>query len=382
MISRTCAAVRSGRSRLSANASSSISAGVRGATTRGRGTSASNPPRRYARIQRSSVPRATRTSRPSGPTCSRSHRRADQPAALRLRQAGIGGVADQRVPEQPDLPATVFIHAVLPALSFTSAGPSQLTAPPGRGNSCCQAARRPTARTRSATDHPDRTATPTPSPRPRSLPAHPRPRSPAGSTGPSSGSSTTAHRVKCALIRSARSANRRSQPRTVSAGTPNRPAIGRCPSPATFASIAAPITDTSSRRRNNATSGSSTCVPAHPRHRARRGRNNRSPSRAAQHPLPRVPPRPQHPPTRRTPKQPADQLSLDPRLLGAYDQHRVPPPASKRALPTTDQADGRALARSGTREACHHRRPHHHDERHEHPRSCPNSAALNRNHCL
>ena len=38
--------------------------------------------------------------------------RADQPAALRFRQAGIGGVADQRVPEQPDLPATVFIHAV------------------------------------------------------------------------------------------------------------------------------------------------------------------------------------------------------------------------------------------------------------------------------
>ena len=46
MISLTCAAVRSGRSRLSRNASSSISAGVRGATTRGRGTSASNPPRR------------------------------------------------------------------------------------------------------------------------------------------------------------------------------------------------------------------------------------------------------------------------------------------------------------------------------------------------
>lgn len=87
---------------------------------------------------------------------------------------------------------------------------------------------------------------------------------PAGSTGPSSGSSATAHRVKCALISSARSANRRNQPRTVPAGTPNRQAIGRCPSPATFASIAAPITDTSSWRRNNATSGSSTCVPEHP----------------------------------------------------------------------------------------------------------------------
>jgi len=102
---------------------------------------------------------------------------------------------------------------------------------------------------------------------------------PAGNTGPNSGSNANAHRVKCALIASARAANRRSQPRTVSAGTPNRPAISRCPSPRTFASIAAPITDTSSRRRKSTRSGSSTCVPAHPRHFARRGRNTlRSPA--------------------------------------------------------------------------------------------------------
>jgi hypothetical protein len=35
-----------------------------------------------------------------------------------------------------------------------------------------------------------------------------------------------------------------------------------------------------------------------------------------------VPPRPQHPPTRRTAQQPADQLSLHQHQLGAYDQHR------------------------------------------------------------
>jgi hypothetical protein len=93
-----------------------------------------------------------------------------------------------------------------------------------------------------------------------------------------SGSNVSAHRVKCTLTCSARSANRRSQPRTVSAGTPNRPAIGRYPAPATFASIARPITDTSSRRRSTQKPGSNTCVPAHPRHRARRGRSDQSPA--------------------------------------------------------------------------------------------------------
>ena len=266
--------------------------------------------------------------------------RADQPATLSLRQASVGRVPDECVPEQADLPTTLLIHHVLPALSFTSAGPSQLTSPTERRELVLPTARRPTAATRSATDHPVRTATPTPAQRPRSPPTHPRCRSRPAAPTPSSGSSATAQRVKCALISSARSANRRSQPRTVSACTPNRPAIRRYPSPATLASIAAPITDTSSCRRNNTRSGSSTCVPAHPRQRARRGRNNRSPDRAAQHPLPSVPPRAQHPPTRRTHKQPANQLSLDPHLLGAYDQHRVPPPASKRALPTTTKQTG------------------------------------------
>lgn len=69
-IRRTCAAVRSGFSRLSAIAVSMTSTGNRGLDWRGLGTSASNPPARQARIQRSSVSRETRTSRPDGSRCS------------------------------------------------------------------------------------------------------------------------------------------------------------------------------------------------------------------------------------------------------------------------------------------------------------------------
>jgi hypothetical protein len=36
--------------------------------------------------------------------------RADQPAALSLRQRRIGSVADQCITEQPYLPATVLVH--------------------------------------------------------------------------------------------------------------------------------------------------------------------------------------------------------------------------------------------------------------------------------
>src|SRR5579862_4967956 len=53
-----------------------------------------------------------------------------------------------------------------------------------------------------------------------------------------------------------------------------------------------------------------------------------------------MPPRAQHCPTGRTTQKTTDKLSIDPRLLDAYDQHRVPPPASKRALPTTTKQTG------------------------------------------
>lgn len=70
-IRRIAAAVRCGFSRRSATASSSTSAGVRGVHWRGLGTSASNPPARQPRIQRSMVWRLMRTRRPNGSVCSR-----------------------------------------------------------------------------------------------------------------------------------------------------------------------------------------------------------------------------------------------------------------------------------------------------------------------
>jgi hypothetical protein len=66
----TCAAVRAGFSRFSAAASSSTSAGVRGPTRAGAGTSAANPPACQARTHRSIVGRETRTGSPEGPRCS------------------------------------------------------------------------------------------------------------------------------------------------------------------------------------------------------------------------------------------------------------------------------------------------------------------------
>ena len=131
--------------------------------------------------------------------------------ALRLQQVG-GGVPDQAGPEQADLPAMFLIDATFQRSRSHGAGPSQLTPPARRGNSChTKQQASPTARRRSATDRPARTATPTPSRRPRSPPTNPAKPIPAGSTGPSSGSTATAHHLNCVRIRSPRSLNRRSQ---------------------------------------------------------------------------------------------------------------------------------------------------------------------------
>lgn len=64
----TWAAVRSGASRLSASAMSSISLGTFNDRARGLGLRASKPPARHARIHWSAVDRPTRTSTPPGPT--------------------------------------------------------------------------------------------------------------------------------------------------------------------------------------------------------------------------------------------------------------------------------------------------------------------------
>ena len=277
MISRTCAAVRSGRSRLSANASSSIPAGVRSGTTRGRGTSASNPPWRYARIHSSSVPRATLTGRPSGPTCSRSAIARTSRPRSRLDRPGS---AASRTSAYRNRPVSRRLStSVRAGRSLTRR--VTLSADHAHGKAGTRVANNPPPDNLDTTGHgsagPNRNAharaataiTSSPSAMPL----------PAGITGPSSGSSATAHRVKWLRNNSARSANRRSQPRTVSAGTPRPRAIRRYPMPETLAVIAAPITDTSSWRRNKHTSGNNTCVAAQPRHRARRGRSRRSPDR-------------------------------------------------------------------------------------------------------
>ena len=67
MMRAMCAAVRAGRSRLSRAASSSTPVSVRGSTWRSAGISASNPPARHARIQRSKLARDTVTGCPDGP---------------------------------------------------------------------------------------------------------------------------------------------------------------------------------------------------------------------------------------------------------------------------------------------------------------------------
>lgn len=96
---------------------------------------------------------------------------------------------------------------------------------------------------------------------------------PAGPAGAVSERTRTANPVNTMRIGSAREANRRSQPRTVPAGRPNAAAIHRCPRPAALASRPALITAATSARPDSATAGSSTCLPAQPPQRARRGRS-------------------------------------------------------------------------------------------------------------
>lgn len=76
----------------------------------------------------------------------------------------------------------------------------------------------------------------------------------ATSAGPP-GASASNHRPKCDRIAPAQRRNRRTHPRTVSAGTPNLPATFSWLSPA---DNAAPITPAESRRRSKHTSGNNT----------------------------------------------------------------------------------------------------------------------------
>lgn len=80
----------------------------------------------------------------------------------------------------------------------------------------------------------------------------------AGTCG--SGPVSTSNTVNSVRSCAARTVNRRSQPRTVSAGLPNMTAIARNPPPVAFAARAAPITSARSARRDKAATGNSTCV--------------------------------------------------------------------------------------------------------------------------
>ena len=72
----------------------------------------------------------------------------------------------------------------------------------------------------------------------------------------------------------ARPAARRSQPRTVSAGTFSSAATRRYPCPRAAPASADPITGASSIRRSSNRAGSSTCVTRHTVHLDRRGRTS------------------------------------------------------------------------------------------------------------
>lgn len=99
--------------------------------------------------------------------------------------------------------------------------------------------------------------------------------------GAGSTPASTSNTVKYRRTASARAANRRSHPRTVSTGRPSSPAITRTPTPDAFAARAAPVTSVVSARLTSANTGRSTCEVPHLTHLARRGRTTASPPAAS-----------------------------------------------------------------------------------------------------
>jgi len=90
---------------------------------------------------------------------------------------------------------------------------------------------------------------------------------------------------------------------------------------------------------------------ARPTDRAPRPQPPQPPARTTHRPRRRVPPRTQLASAARARQAPAPQIRLDPRLLGAYHQHRVPPPASREPSQRQPPSrDGRALTRLRTPE--------------------------------
>ena len=121
----------------------------------------------------------------------------------------------------------------------------------------------------------------------------------------------TRHTTKITIYgcSTSRSAARRSQPRTVAAGTPISAPMRRCPHPSPRARNAAQIQSAAYALRDNTVTGNNTCVTAHARQRARRGRTgSTSPAILRARPYPHPP---STPPQHGHPNLPGSQPGLD-----------------------------------------------------------------------
>ena len=143
---------------------------------------------------------------------------------------------------------------------------------------------------------------PAPGPRPRRQPRPPPPRPAGDPARAGSGGSVTrlaASAVDTDPTCSARTANARSQPRTVRAGRPSRAAIVRCPAPAAFASSPRPITSPASARRARHRPAAAHALPRTPGTAPGAGKTTRQARPQPHPPLGPVPPPGQHAPARR-----------------------------------------------------------------------------------
>jgi hypothetical protein len=294
--------------------------------------------------------------------------RAHQLAALAARQRRIGDLADQHVPEQANLPGPVQPGLLLVlGLRHFADGTSSKSPGDNDPRTLADQARPPTGATgvgrphgqdgannlppeaADAASHGD--TAPSTGHRAATAPAAPTIAATASPTsdlagagitgsGPHSANST----VNTTRTASARSANRRSQPRTVSCGRPSQPAIARTPVPLAFAASAAPITSARSARRARPNTGNNTCVTPHPAHLDRRGRTRTSclptPRSTRATAQPQGASRCRHPGHSRSPA--ASRRSTEP---GSASTVSTAPPSATTALPALGQEiTGRACA--------------------------------------
>jgi hypothetical protein len=162
--------------------------------------------------------------------------RADQRAALAGAQRGVGGLADQRIAKQRDGLAAVIcwrhggsLPVGRPSRQWAAVRrrACRATTATGRARWCCTTAVRRWPR--GELERPGVRAEPTCGSHRRDPDRlhRARQRRPARLGTATPGSSQAASLAKCPAISSARAANRRSQPRTVVAGTSGSTAIGR-----------------------------------------------------------------------------------------------------------------------------------------------------------